>query len=432
MREIVKYEEGGEEGLDESATTSESRMAVDEWEEYTDRNKEEEINKWRSVKKFVRVKIKKESKIVPRREKVRRLRARAGSVLLKIISSSLKEVELRMGGIEKYDVYGDNYVEEGYGEEDGWEDVDEDLEWGIRERGSDDGGTIGWWMECWRRELCRDHPPMFFVVEEYEVKWFSRGFWWLIENNGIDILVNGWSGVDVIQRREKGDWDGSEEEEGEWEWEEEEEKNKSGDGGTLRGLLKESWGNNVSTSESEDDEEIKCAEDGEREEEYRRKAEAKWEQLEREEEKRRKAEERDDEVEGEDEEWWEEEDKNGVMNEGNEEWMDHDNGYKYNGVIWDNNGSDSDNGERRIDDDINYNNYNNIGVVGFEEEEDGWWEGGCRYYYGNGNYNKMGKRDGRKDSRIWAREFIPKKLREEMERLAMEDEIMEIEEAILM
>jgi len=131
-------------------------------------------------------------------------------------------------------------------------------------------------------------------------------------------------------------------------------------------------------------------------------------------------------VEGENEGWLEEEGNNCIMDEGKEKWIDHDNRYKYNGATWGNNWSDSDNGGRGNDTDLN-NNDNNIGVVGFKEEEDGWWENGCRYYYGNGNENKM-----KTGLRIWAREFIPKKLREEMERLAMEDEIMEIEEAILM
>ncbi len=154
--------------------------------------------------------------------------------------------------------------------------------------------------------------------------------------------------------------------------------------------------------------------------------------LEREEEERREAAVRDDEVEEEDEEWWEEEDKNSITDEAEEEWIDHDDGYDYNGLRWDNYRNDSDNGERGYDADINNKNYSNVGVVGFKEEEDGWWEGGCRYYFGYGNNNKMRMRDGRKDLNIWAGEFIPKKLRERMESLAMEDEIMEIEEAILM
>ncbi len=109
-------------------------------------------------------------------------------------------------------------------------------------------------------------------------------------------------------------------------------------------------------------------------------------------------------MEGEEEEWREEEGKNCIMDEGKEEWMDHVNGYKYNGVIWDNNESDNDNGKRGNGDDINYNNNNNIGIVGFQEEEDGWWDGGCRYYYGNGNNNEMRRREGWKGLRIWARE----------------------------
>ena len=44
----------------------------------------------------------------------------------------------------------------------------------------------------------------------------------------------------------------------------------------------------------------------------------------------------------------------------------------------------------------------------------------------------MRMRDGWKDLNILAGKFIPKKLREGMESLAMEDEIMEIEEAIIM
>jgi hypothetical protein len=170
----------------------------------------------------------------------------------------------------------------------------------------------------------------------------------------------------------------------------------------------------------------------EKEEEYRREAEERWERIDREYENRKKADERNDKVEGEDEGWVEEEDNNCIMDEGKKKWMNHVNGYKYNGVIWDNNGNDNDNGKRGNDDDINNNNHNNIGIVGFKEEEDGWWEGGCRYYYGNGNNNEMRRRDGWKGLRIWAREYIPKKLREEMERLAIEDEIMEIEEAISM
>ena len=174
----------------------------------------------------------------------------------------------------------------------------------------------------------------------------------------------------------------------------------------------------------------------EEEEKYRREAEERWDRLEREEEKRRKVEERDDKVEVEDEEWWEEKEKNSMDDEKGE-WTDHDEGY--NGLMWDNNGSDSDKGERGKDVDINNNNYNNNkGVEGFREEEDGWWERGCRYYFhpaDDGNENGIrsdNKGMGRGALRVTAKEYIPARVRKEMEELNVEESWLKEEEERLM
>jgi hypothetical protein len=96
-------------------------------------------------------------------------------------------------------------------EQDEWEDMTEDLEWGIRDRFSDDGGEIGWWMERWRKDKCQGSPPLFFVVGEWcEVKWLSPGFWDLVINEGVEILVNGWGRyeLDEYNSEEDGDCSG--------------------------------------------------------------------------------------------------------------------------------------------------------------------------------------------------------------------------------
>ena len=89
-------------------------------------------------------------------------------------------------------------------EEEEWEEVEEDLEWGIRERNSEDGGKIEWWMERWRKEKCRGDTPLFITYGWAEVKWLSRGFWHEIETGGIIILINGWSGEEAAEEEEEG------------------------------------------------------------------------------------------------------------------------------------------------------------------------------------------------------------------------------------
>ena len=96
----------------------------------------------------------------------------------------------------------------GMEEQEEWEEVEEDLEWGIRDRYSEEGGLIDWWMERWRNGKCQGDPPLFIIEGWAEIKWLSRGFWEMVETGEMIVLINGWSGEETRreERRREGGW----------------------------------------------------------------------------------------------------------------------------------------------------------------------------------------------------------------------------------
>ena len=103
----------------------------------------------------------------------------------------------------------------------------------MRDRFSDDGGKIEWWMERWMKGKCRDNPPMFFIVDggSCEVMWLSRGFWFLAMNGGLEFLVSGWPVEDTMRAIEQGEGgNGIESEDDNEEQYDEDDKFDSGDG----------------------------------------------------------------------------------------------------------------------------------------------------------------------------------------------------------
>jgi hypothetical protein len=85
----------------------------------------------------------------------------------------------------------------GMEEQEEWEEVEEDLEWGIRDRYSEEGGLIDWWMERWCNGKCQGDPPLFIIEGWAEIKWLSRGFWEMVETGEMIVLINGWSGEET-------------------------------------------------------------------------------------------------------------------------------------------------------------------------------------------------------------------------------------------
>ncbi len=63
---------------------------------------------------------------------------------MRIMFSSLGKIGMRMKNIDNNNGYINGFEDGVYEKEDDWENVEEDVEWGIMKKDSEEGGTIEW------------------------------------------------------------------------------------------------------------------------------------------------------------------------------------------------------------------------------------------------------------------------------------------------